>query len=527
MQPVSASERPLTKKERLKNFAVNNGRTTACLIVYMGINVFVFLLTYVRYRTGKNKQVYALLGEGVTIARGAAAMLNFNCSMLLLPVCRNLLTRLRATFVHSIIPLDLNIEFHKFCAWLIAVSVAMHATAHYFNYDTLGDQTKDSSHTLAFGTVAGSTGHIITMCMVLIYTTALEKVRRQCFELFWYTHHLFVIFFGLLIIHGTPSSLQPNQFWGWFLLPGFLYCLERALRVVRGNFDTQIAHIIQHPSSVIEIQLIKPSFRMVAGQYIFLNCPSIARYEWHPFTLTSAPQEETCSVHVRVVGDWTRALAARLGLSWDKSGVPIDSEVADAYGLSFRIDGPFGSASEDVYDYEVAVLVGAGIGVTPFASILKDLWYRVMDVGSMRLSKVYFIWTCRDKSAFEWFADILAALEQEALGDLLEINVFLTAKLSLDEAREIVYAEAGHGGSAGGGDVITGLQSPTYYGRPDFEGLLRRYADRHRTQPPAPPGTIGIFLCGPAVIASKLRYLANILTDVTSGIQLVFNKENF
>lgn len=40
------------------------------------------------------------------------------------------------------------------------------------------------------------------------------------------------------------------------------------------------------------------------------------------------------------------------------------------------IDGPFGTASEDVFRYQVVVLVGAGIGVTPFASILKSVWYK-------------------------------------------------------------------------------------------------------------------------------------------------------
>lgn len=41
-----------------------------------------------------------------------------------------------------------------------------------------------------------------------------------------------------------------------------------------------------------------------------------------------------------------------------------------------EVDGPFGTASEDVFQYEVAMLVGAGIGVTPFASILKSIWYK-------------------------------------------------------------------------------------------------------------------------------------------------------
>ena len=37
------------------------------------------------------------------------------------------------------------------------------------------------------------------------------------------------------------------------------------------------------------------------------------------------------------------------------------------------VDGPFGEGHQNWTNYEVSVLVGAGIGVTPFASIIKDL----------------------------------------------------------------------------------------------------------------------------------------------------------
>ena len=39
-----------------------------------------------------------------------------------------------------------------------------------------------------------------------------------------------------------------------------------------------------------------------------------------------------------------------------------------------RIDGPFGAPAEDVFESEVAVLIGTGIGVTPWASVLKEIW---------------------------------------------------------------------------------------------------------------------------------------------------------
>lgn len=57
----------------------------------------------------------------------------------------------------------------------------------------------------------------------------------------------------------------------------------------------------------------KKGFKMEVGQYVFLKCPSISHLEWHPFTLTSAPEEDHFSVHVRIVGDWTQALYTACG----------------------------------------------------------------------------------------------------------------------------------------------------------------------------------------------------------------------
>lgn len=56
----------------------------------------------------------------------------------------------------------------------------------------------------------------------------------------------------------------------------------------------------------------KVTFNYIPGQYLFLNCPYIAKNEWHPFTITSAPDEDFVSVHINIVGNWTGALAALL-----------------------------------------------------------------------------------------------------------------------------------------------------------------------------------------------------------------------
>lgn len=38
-----------------------------------------------------------------------------------------------------------------------------------------------------------------------------------------------------------------------------------------------------------------------------------------------------------------------------------------------HVDGPFGSPSEEVFNYEVSLCVAGGIGVTPFACVLQEL----------------------------------------------------------------------------------------------------------------------------------------------------------
>jgi NAD(P)H-flavin reductase len=105
------------------------------------------------------------------------------------------------------------------------------------------------------------------------------------------------------------------------------------------------------------------------------------------FASSSSPEENYISVHIRVVGDFTKALAKSFGCDFDTKindskkvvkpyldGSHSSMNVVDSAGVvnptlpRIMVDGPFGSASEDFLKYETVLLVGAGIGVTPFAS---------------------------------------------------------------------------------------------------------------------------------------------------------------
>lgn len=567
------------------NWAVNEGLSIFVILVWLGMNVFLFVWYYRVYDLG-DKYYYTrkLLGSALALARAPAACLNFNCMLILLPVCRNLLSFLRgssaccSTRIRR--QLDRNLTFHKMVAWMIALHTAIHTIAHLFNVEwcvnarvnksdpysialsIIGDKEGESYLNfarekienpagglyVAVTRLAGITGIVITLCLILIITSSTKTIRRSYFEVFWYTHHLFVIFFIGLAIHGaerivrgqTERSLNdpqlksckdnysqwgkavcpvpefsgnPPMTWKWIVGPMFLYLCERLVRFWRSQQKVVITKVVTHPFKTIELQMKKKGFKMEVGQYIFVKCPKVSKLEWHPFTLTSAPEEDFFSIHIRIVGDWTEGLFNACGC--DKQ------EFQDAWKLpKIAVDGPFGTASEDVFSYEVVMLVGAGIGVTPFASILKSVWYKYCNnATNLRLKKIYFYWLCRDTHAFEWFADLLQLLETQMQernnADFLSYNIYLTG---WDESQANHFA-VHHDEEK---DVITGLKQKTLYGRPNWDNEFKTIASQH------PNTRIGVFLCGPEALAETLNKQS--ISNSESGprgVHFIFNKENF
>lgn len=354
----------------------------------------------------------------------------------------------RQTPLNGIIQFDKNITFHKLTAWSIVTFTWIHTISHWNNFArfSAANRLGFMGFILAnFATGPGWSGYIMLIALMAMVWTAMEKRRRANFERFWYTHHLFIVFFVFWSIHGAfcmiPQDFEPKcsgtgVFWQYWMLGGFAYLGERLTREIRGVHKTYVSKVIQHPSNVCEVQIKKENTNSRAGQYIFLCCPEISLWQYHPFTLTSAPEEDYISVHMRMAGDFTKTFAKVLGCDFDKKkggkeavvkGVAPDTKGADEHLRKVLprvfVDGPFGSASEDVFKFEVAVLVGAGIGVTPFASILKSIWYRMnYPQSKTRLRKVYFFWICRDFGSFEWFRSLLLAIEAQDLEDRIEIH---------------------------------------------------------------------------------------------------------
>ena len=112
----------------------------------------------------------------------------------------------------------------------------------------------------------GITGHIMLLCMLLMYTTAHHRIRQQSFETFWYTHHLFIPFLLGMYTHATScfvrdtakpfSPFDHDNFWThcigyegwrWELVGGGLYLIDRLYREIRCRRETKIVKVVRHP----------------------------------------------------------------------------------------------------------------------------------------------------------------------------------------------------------------------------------------------------------------------------------------
>lgn len=307
---------------------------------------------------------------------------------------------------------------------------------------------------------------------------------------------------------------------------------------------------MEYPTDAIEIQFEKPSFKYKAGQWLFLNMPSVSKHQWHPFTITSCPFDPYISVHIRQVGDFTRGLASALGASSDD---PINKgmydqldpngiyEIAPESGIEMpelRIDGPYGAPAEDVFENEVAILIGTGIGVTPWAAILKDVWHqRNNPSANRRLKRVEFIWVCKDTTSFEWFRELLDSLEQQSDeearmqgnsgGGFIRVHTYLTQRLDLDLVNNVTLHSVGQDK-----DPITGLRTGTNYGRPNFpkfmsavrNAIVGQYT-RDGSIGRRMATEVGVYFCGPNVAARDIKSACKVSS--CPEVRFKFWKEHF
>lgn len=299
--------------------------------------------------------------------------------------------------------------------------------------------------------------------------------------------------------------------------------------------------------------------RFQPGDYITINLPRVALYEFHPFTISSAPEDlEFLTVHVQAVGNWTKQVYQRfktMSESNDENATVqvyradlnrrrsrTENQDSDLFENNFEskqnivkrepivVNGPYSSCARYVFDCKHVILIGGGIGVTPYASVLSSLMAQFRSSrfackhchginylskglrDNHRLIKLDFIWVNRDQKNFEWFLKLLRQFEQEQDTFLrcypdeqrfLDIHLYFTeikhdqniANAPLDLVSRIWAQVAG-------GDMFTSLKSKTHIGRPNWDKVFQQIIS---SDSPSIGNDVNVFFCGPKTMGKTIR----------------------
>jgi respiratory burst oxidase len=561
----------------LNYFIEDNWKRIWIIVLWLSICAALFTWKFIQY---KNRAVFHVMGYCVTTAKGAAETLKFNMALILMPVCRNTITWLRTkTKLGVVVPFDDNINFHKVIAFGIAIGVGLHAISHLTcdfprllhatdaEYEPMkkffGDVRPNNYWWFVKGT-EGWTGIVIIVLMTIAFTLAQPWFRRNKLKLpkalkkltgfnaFWYSHHLFVIVYALLIVHGYYLYLSKHWYkkttWMYLAIPMIIYACERLLRAFRSGYKSvKILKVAVYPGNVLALHVSKPQgFKYHSGQYIFVNCSDVSPFQWHPFSITSAPGDDYVSVHIRTLGDWTSQLKAVFAkacqpASGDQSGL-LRADVLQGNNIprmpKLVIDGPYGAPAQDYKDYEVILLVGLGIGATPLISILKDVLNNmkqqkdieqgVVESGvknnkrkPFATNRAYFYWVTREQGSFEWFKGVMDEIADYDKDGLIELHNYCTSVYEEGDARSalITMLQSLHHAKSGV-DVISGTRVKTHFARPNWRTVFKHTALKH------PGKRVGVFYCGAAGLVGELKRLSLDFSRKTNT-KFEFHKENF
>lgn len=196
-------------------------------IVYLFIfYVIVIVLFFERFFSysflSEHTDLRHVMGYGIAVTRGSAASLSFCYSLLLLTMCRNLITKIREMSLHQYIPLDSHVQFHKIVAMTALFFTLVHTIGHCINFYHVSTQPldhlkclvqemnfdSDNKPTFAFwifGTVTGITGMMLFAVVCVIFIFSHPKIRRKAYYYFWMVHSLYVVLFILSLIHGLAK----------------------------------------------------------------------------------------------------------------------------------------------------------------------------------------------------------------------------------------------------------------------------------------------------------------------------------
>lgn len=398
-----------------------------------------------------------------------------NSMLLIIPAARNsiLTAGLGLAFDHAVV-------YHRFLGRFAVLCVLVHGW-YFLDYVNRAR--------FAFVTGVAALG-----CGLVIFLTSVNYVRRNLFNLFYWSHYSFVGYLVLAYLH-VPQT-QP-----FMLAGGGLYVADKLLRWLWMLWPHQTMVFRPKGDSIAQVRFPKnPITRCLemhhVGQYYFVNFPELSLSEWHPFSVSSGPREASIEMHIRALGDHTDRIVA---LAKDKAKTGESTTIL--------IDGPYGQQNFNYRRYPMILLAAGGIGVTPTIGMMKDIYDVGLGDGISKFKSVpqpnaietiYFLWAMQKQEDYECFReDIEQCIQRSKDTDLPTLVPLIYITRSTGE-----------------------LEDPFIAGRPQLADVFERMMYEHNEDQ-----TGLVFACGPQPLVAELWDKS--IEHTINGREIDFHHEVF
>ncbi|XP_075402548.1 NADPH oxidase 4 isoform X2 [Tenrec ecaudatus] len=519
-------------------------------LIWLSLNVLLFGKTFLQYHEGpEHHYIYQMLGLGLCLSRASASVLNLNCSLILLPVCRTLLAFLRGS---QKVPsrrtrrlLDKSRTFHIACGVTICVLSGVHVAAHLVN--TLNFSVNynedfvelnaaryrgEDPRKFLFTTVPGLTGVCMVLVLFLMVTASTYAIRVSNYDIFWYTHNLFFVFYMLLMFHVSGGLLKYQTNLDTHP-PGCINLNKTRHQNITSPayFSEEFHQLLPGESSrsddltkntLVKICAEEPKFQASFPQtWLWISgplCLYCAERLYRcirsnkPVTIISVISHPSDVVEIRMIKDNFKARPGQYIILHCPSVSALENhpftltmcptETKATFGVHLKIVGdwterfrdlllpPSGQESEILpfiqsRNYPKLYIDG------PFGSPFEEsLNYEVSlcvagGIGvtpfasilntlldgweAFKLRRLYFIWVCRDMQSFRWFADLLCVVHNKFWQENRPDFVNIQLYLSQTDGIQKII-----------GEKYQALNSRLFIGRPRWKALFDEIAKYNR-----------------------------------------------
>ncbi|XP_057502904.1 ferric reduction oxidase 6-like [Actinidia eriantha] len=310
----------------------------------------------------------------------------FCLAFLFLPVARgSVLLRLID------IPFEHATRYHVWLGHLTMLIFTLHGLFYLVAWSMQGRLLREILEWKNIG-VANLPGVISLVAGLFMWVTSLPPVRKQNFELFFYTHQLYIVFVLFLALHVGDFifSIAAGGI--------FLFILDRFLRFCQSRRTVNVISATCLPCGTVELVVSKPAnLKYNALSFIFLQVRELSWLQWHPFSVSSSPLDGKyhVSILIKVLGEWTAKLRESI-LNGPKEDPQIEQQPLQPHSnLSVSVEGPYGHESPYHLMYENLILVAGGIGISPFLAILSDILHRINNRKPCLPRNVLIVWAVK------------------------------------------------------------------------------------------------------------------------------------